>query len=315
MSTRTAQPSRSSLPSVEKKKLNVVETLAFNPCIHNGPITSGKQALVAQIERGRFSGRDADECIKRVFLQVLNALRFLHMHTIAHSSICAERVIALDATGLKYALCGFEDATTETSIVAKSKGIRAYMAPECWARSDNKTYDPRTADIWALGVLLVQIMTGTTPWDVAQSSDARFVSACVWGVPALKHLHVTRQGKQRELSSLLFALNPAERITLDELASTVQSAKKLQKGAKGESGVSGWKLLRSKTVTASSPVASSPVEAQKDAEETVTKKMKGIEQRLCATEVIAQVIARPDQAAKRMEALKSSAFTANIDIV
>lgn len=177
---------------------------------------------------------------------------------------------------------------------------------ECWVRTDNKAYDPRTADIWALGILLVYLITGATPWDVAQSSDARFVSACVWGVPALKHLHVARHGKQIELSFLLFAINPAERITLDELATTIQSAKRLQK--KQESG---WKLLRSKTVT-----AASPVEVQKDGEESAAaKKMKAIELRFCASDVVAQVIARPDQAVKRMEALRSSAFTANIDIV
>ena len=129
MSARVVHSDPSSISSNEKKKFNVVETLAFNPCIHHGPITSGKQALVAQIEQGRFSGREADEGIKRVFLQVLNALRFLHKHTIAHSSVCAERVIALDGTGLKYALCGFDDATTETSVVAKNVGARAYMAP------------------------------------------------------------------------------------------------------------------------------------------------------------------------------------------
>ena len=158
----------------------------------------------------------------------------------------------------------------------------------------------------------MQLITGSTPWDVAQSSDPRFVSACVWGVQALKHLQVTRQGKQVTLSALLFAINPAERITFDELAATVQSAKKLgQKGGKNEAGVSGWKLLRSKTITASG----SSGEAQKDADEGVTKKMKGIEQRLCAAEVISQVIARPEQAVKRMEALRSAAFAANIDIV
>lgn len=124
-----AQPdSSNTLPAV-KQKFNVVETLAFNPCIHHGPIGSGQQVLSAQIEQGRFSGREADEGIKRAFLQVLSALRFLHGHTIAHGRICAESVIALDNTGLKYALCGFDNATTETSVVAKDMGIRAYMAP------------------------------------------------------------------------------------------------------------------------------------------------------------------------------------------
>lgn len=181
---------------------------------------------------------------------------------------------------------------------------------ECYTRTDNKPYDPRTADTWALGVLLVQLLTGATPWEIAKPSDARFVSVCVWGVPALKRFHVVRQGKQRELSALLFALNPAERITLDELATAVQSAKTLQKGGKKESSGSGWKLLRSKTITA----AAEPVDAHKE-DEAVTKKMKAIEKRFCAVDVVEQVIGRPDLAVKRMEALRSAAYTANIDIM
>merc|ERR1719295_1192579 len=50
-------------------------------------------------------------------------------------------------------------------------GKTSYMAPEVFAR---KTYDPRAADIWSLGVMLFMMLIGAPPYQIASTSNPAF---------------------------------------------------------------------------------------------------------------------------------------------
>merc|ERR1719461_2100686 len=53
----------------------------------------------------------------------------------------------------------------------KRVGKTGYMAPEVFAR---KTYDPRAADIWSIGVMLFMMLIGAPPYQVPKRSNPAF---------------------------------------------------------------------------------------------------------------------------------------------
>ena len=110
-------------------------------------------------------GGTLDHCTdKRVaFGQVLRGVQYIHAQRLAHRDIKMANVM-LDSQG-NAKLCDFGLAVfippDVDKIASESVGTLSYMAPET---IDGKEYDPFKADIWALGVLLFELMFETLPF-------------------------------------------------------------------------------------------------------------------------------------------------------
>ncbi|KAI0036946.1 kinase-like domain-containing protein, partial [Vararia minispora EC-137] len=123
--------------------------------------------------RRRFHHRD-DE-IKRVFLQLVAAVRHCHSLGIAHRNLSPENFLAADYTGRTFYLANFEHATTERRCKRLHIGTKAYMSPECLGTTRwKKDYDAHASDVWSLGIILVYMVAGVLPWDQAYSTDTRY---------------------------------------------------------------------------------------------------------------------------------------------
>ncbi|KAH9941314.1 kinase-like protein [Epithele typhae] len=95
--------------------------------------------------------RGDDEFIRRMFLQIIDALEACHAAGIYHRDIKPENFLVS------------EDGTRLCSL---------YMSPECiGADARRPAYNTRANDIWALGVILTSMISGHNPWNVATATD------------------------------------------------------------------------------------------------------------------------------------------------
>lgn len=121
--------------------------------------------------------------IKRVALQLASAIDYCHAKGIYHCDIKPENIL-LDNHNNAY-LCDFGLATTDPHLTPNvSIGSSFYMAPErvlCLNQDDNTNnlnttlFSTDKADIWSLGVLLINLTCIRNPWQKAnQLEDTTF---------------------------------------------------------------------------------------------------------------------------------------------
>jgi len=102
-----------------------------------------------------------DEEIRPIFSQIVEGLRFLHKHRIAHCDIKAENVLVNVKTG-RVALTdfGFADFVFTKNSLSRFCGSVGYVAPEILA---SRQYGC-AVDIWSLGVLLFVLICRRLPF-------------------------------------------------------------------------------------------------------------------------------------------------------
>jgi len=98
--------------------------------------------------------------------QILEGLRYLHEQNIVHRDLkCANILIMEDGT-LKITDFGtakhikIESHEQIAQLCASLKGTPYYMAPEILRRTGHTI----SADIWSMGCLVIEMLTGKAPW-------------------------------------------------------------------------------------------------------------------------------------------------------
>ncbi|TFK49162.1 kinase-like protein, partial [Heliocybe sulcata] len=121
----------------------------------------------------RYLGRA--RLIKRVFLQLLDAVEYCHSVGVYHRDLKPENVLCFDE-GLRLTITDFGLATTDKISDEFRTGSIYHMSPECrgGAFAPTGTYSPMFNDIWSLGIILLNIITGRNPWRSAADSDPTF---------------------------------------------------------------------------------------------------------------------------------------------
>ncbi|KAL0960038.1 hypothetical protein HGRIS_011686 [Hohenbuehelia grisea] len=116
-----------------------------------------------------------DYIIKRVFLQLLDAVEYCHSLGIYHRDLKPENVLCFD-DGMRVAITDFGLATTDKVSEAFRTGSIYHMSPECYGEefAPSGVYSPMQNDIWSLGIVLINLATGRNPWRSASSDDPTF---------------------------------------------------------------------------------------------------------------------------------------------
>ena len=95
------------------------------------------------------------------FRQIVSALSYCHEHGVAHLDIKPANIL-IDFYGrMKLADFGLSLVCAQNEKIARNAGSLLFCAPEYFTQQG---HDPFKADIWALGIVLYNMLLGRLPW-------------------------------------------------------------------------------------------------------------------------------------------------------
>ncbi|KAG8427494.1 Serine/threonine protein kinase [Metarhizium acridum] len=165
-------------------------------------------------QRGLYVGNDV--LSKSIFLQIIDALEYCHKCNIYHHDLKPENILVFN-NGQTVKLADFGFATTNATSDYGTRGSMAYMSPECLDCGTREVHHHMSApsDIWSLGIILVNLTCGLSPWGQASIEDLTYRA-----YTANYHLLTSILPLSDDLNNILrriFNPNPRYRITLPEL--------------------------------------------------------------------------------------------------
>jgi serine/threonine protein kinase len=162
----------------------------------------------------------------RYFAQVLQGAAFLHANDIAHRDLSLENVLVDERDCCQITDFGLA-SQCRGKMAVRPVGKLRYMAPETSAAlvyedAPATEYDPKAADVWALGVMLYVMVASRYPFREPLRRDDRFRLLEDFGVEyLLEKDDVDVRGQQQvvDLLKKLLEVDPIKRATLAELQS------------------------------------------------------------------------------------------------
>lgn len=112
------------------------------------------------------------EHVRRFMLELVDAVEYIHSKGIYHRDIKPENIFLTQSGSMK--LGDFGLATTEKWTLESTVGSDRYMSPEQYD-SDGAGYSPAQADIWAVGICLLNILFSRNPFTAPTASDPLFL--------------------------------------------------------------------------------------------------------------------------------------------
>lgn len=112
------------------------------------------------------------EHVRRFMLELVDAVSYMHSKGIYHRDIKPENVFLTETGAMK--LGDFGLATTDKWSYETTVGSDRYMSPEQY-ESAGAGYSPAQADIWAIGICLLNILFSRNPFSTPTESDPLFL--------------------------------------------------------------------------------------------------------------------------------------------
>ncbi|KAK1235108.1 hypothetical protein PQX77_001674 [Marasmius sp. AFHP31] len=183
-----------------------------------------------------------DENVRRVFVQLLDAVQHCHDMEVFHRDLKPENVLC-SKDGTLVCIADFGLSTEKRICEDFGCGSSYYMspgwfpifldymhlltlspAPECLGRDSYRShYSPRQNDVWSLGVILINLITARNPWNLAVSKDQHF-AAFLQDPNYLRNLLPISDGVHRVLLRI-FEVNPLRRISIPTLRREILAVK------------------------------------------------------------------------------------------
>lgn len=122
-----------------------------------------------------------ENLVKKLFLQILDAVESMHKQGVYHRDLKLENVLLQcqdeeDEENISCKVADFGLATRERYSMEFGCGSTSYLAPEHFDDSNEELvpYDAAASDAWSLGVLLLALIFGRNPWQEASNADPTF---------------------------------------------------------------------------------------------------------------------------------------------
>ncbi|CAO3643793.1 unnamed protein product [Mucor hiemalis] len=122
-----------------------------------------------------------ESLVKKLFLQILEAVESMHAQGVYHRDLKLENVLLKcendeDEDDISCKVADFGLATRERYSMEFGCGSTSYLAPEHFddSNEDIVPYDAAASDVWSLGVLLLALIFGRNPWQEASVADPAY---------------------------------------------------------------------------------------------------------------------------------------------
>ncbi|EPS96501.1 hypothetical protein FOMPIDRAFT_20375, partial [Fomitopsis schrenkii] len=174
----------------------------------------GGDMFIHITERKTYGGRS--DLVKNVFVQILDAVYACHEQGIAHRDLKPDNIFCLNEGGSRVVLGDFGLATTSFRSRTFGCGSPFYVSPEIIGTDFNyRPYDAKVADVWALGVILVNMIAGRNPWTTASMDDQCFLRSMTNQGYLQKMLPISDEAAA--ILQRIFTYDPKTRITIPDL--------------------------------------------------------------------------------------------------
>ena len=155
--------------------------------------------------KGRLS--EQETCI--ILRQLLGALEFLHARNISHRDIKLDNIVLTQDCSPKLIDFGLSIISDKQNTLRKTFcGTEEYIAPEI---VKGEKYDPKKADIWALGICAYTMATSCFPWHKSTRSVRQSILEDEIELPCIF------SPRFRKLIFAMLEKDPAKRPTASEL--------------------------------------------------------------------------------------------------
>lgn len=140
--------------------------------------------------------------------QIAECLKYLHSQTktktpVAHRDLKLENIIIDDRNNIKLIDFGFATFTLPGEKLKTFCGTPNYMAPEICTR---KEYCGFSVDVWAFGVIIYVMLTGTFPFNGSNEKDLfSKISRGLYRVPEFMDFEA------KQMVQKILVLNPEKR--------------------------------------------------------------------------------------------------------
>ncbi|KAM5533884.1 hypothetical protein V8D89_012424 [Ganoderma adspersum] len=184
-------------------------------------LCAGRDLMDALMDRLTYARNDA--LLKSVFLQILDAVEYCHDSGVYHRDLKPDNIL-VNADGTEIKLADFGLATTAKVSDAFGCGSAYYMAPECIGKEyDYSPYNTEACDIWSLGIILTNLISGRNPWSLALTDDESYLTYLAYP-NYLRDILAISEDAQKILRHTLNP-DPVGRWTLQELRQHIEEAK------------------------------------------------------------------------------------------
>ncbi|KAL1920306.1 uncharacterized protein VTP21DRAFT_1452 [Calcarisporiella thermophila] len=174
-------------------------------------------------ERSLYVGND--RAVRDAFLQILDAVAYCHSVGLYHRDLKPENIMVFDG-GRTLKLTDFGLATTEQYSSDFGCGSMYYFSPECQG-TDRRSYASIPNDIWSLGIILINLVTGRNPWHRASPADDAY-SAYLRDPDYLRSI-LPISVQLNEILKCIFT-SPAKRATVEQLRAMVEACPRFYDG-------------------------------------------------------------------------------------
>lgn len=173
-------------------------------------------------ERKTYGGRT--DLVKKVFVQILDAVQACHEQGIAHRDLKPDNILCMNESGSRVVLADFGLSTSSERSSTFGCGSSYYTSPETIGTDFGyRPYDAKIADVWSLGVMLVNMIAGRNPWTSATMEDQCFLRSMTKPGYLQKMLPISDEAVA--ILQRIFTYDPKMRITVPKLREAILKVK------------------------------------------------------------------------------------------
>ncbi|KAE9397355.1 kinase-like protein [Gymnopus androsaceus JB14] len=155
-----------------------------------------------------YASEDRNQQLKTIFLAIIDGLLYCHDQNVYHRDLKPENILcSKDGTQIQIADFGL---STDESVTRQLSGTTTYIPPEGLNEAYLPPLCPYSQDIWALGVILINIITRRQPWGSATLDDECYRAFGSKPKPYLLSLGISED--VAELLVKILVQNPYQRL-------------------------------------------------------------------------------------------------------